>query len=220
MLSDSFYLVFVTAIVLSRRVEAQVTFDGACPKLDVVRDFDLHRYLGLWYEIESYPAVFSSFASCTTANYSLLPDGNVRVINRSFNTSSKGFDMVDGTARLIEPLKREAKLGVVFPGNRFSRPVPADGNYWVLSTDYVNYSVVWSCETFNGKSFQFLWHLNRHRQPSQSALAFVGHRIDSFGLERKFLQTTEQRNCPESSETSSVRPVRQPSPTRSSYYGK
>lgn len=43
MLSDSFYLVFVTAIVLSHRVETQVTFDGACPKLDVVGDFDLHR---------------------------------------------------------------------------------------------------------------------------------------------------------------------------------
>lgn len=68
--------------------------------------------------------------------------------------SSKSFNEVDGVARLVDPSKREAKLGVVFPGNRFSRPVPADGNYWVLSTDYVNYSVVWSCETFNGKSFR------------------------------------------------------------------
>ena len=63
--------------------------------------------------------------------------------------------MVDGVARLVDPSKREAKLGVVFPGNPlFNRPVPNDGNYWVLSTDYVNYSVVWSCETFNGKSFR------------------------------------------------------------------
>lgn len=62
--------------------------------------------------------------------------------------------MVDGTARLIEPHKRQAKLGVVFPNVRFSRPVPADGNYWVLDTDYTNYSLVWSCETFNSKSFR------------------------------------------------------------------
>ena len=47
------------------------------------------------------------------------------------------------------------RRAVVFPGNPlFNRPVPNDGNYWVLSTDYVNYSVVWSCETFNGKSFR------------------------------------------------------------------
>jgi hypothetical protein len=68
--------------------------------------------------------------------------------------SSKSFNMVDGTARLIEPPKGQAKLGVVFPSNSFSRPVPADGNYWVLDTDYTNYSIVWSCQTFNGKSIR------------------------------------------------------------------
>lgn len=72
----------------------------------------------------------------------------------SILVSWKGFDMVDGTARLIEPLKRQAKLGVVFPATRFSRPVPDDGNYWVLDTDYTNYSIVWSCENFNDKSFR------------------------------------------------------------------
>ncbi|XP_046632632.1 apolipoprotein D-like isoform X2 [Daphnia pulicaria] len=214
-----FLVVFVTAVqLLSPRVQSQVTFDQPCPKLDVVRDFDLHRYLGLWYEIESYPAVFSSFASCVTANYSLLADGNVRVINRSFNTSSKSFNMVDGTARLIEPPKGQAKLGVVFPSNSFSRPVPADGNYWVLDTDYTNYSIVWSCQTFNGKSIQFLWYLSRQRQPSESGLTFVHHRIDSFGLDQKFLKTTEQRNCPDAPTSETSRPIRQQPPTRTSYY--
>jgi hypothetical protein len=66
--------------------------------------------------------------------------------------------MVDGTARLIEPPKGQAKLGVVFPSNSFSRPVPADGNYWVLDTDYTNYSIVWTCQTFNGKSIRKIFH--------------------------------------------------------------
>ncbi|EFX82011.1 hypothetical protein DAPPUDRAFT_302799 [Daphnia pulex] len=216
---NKFLVVFVTAVqLLSPRVQSQVTFDQPCPKLDVVRDFDLHRYLGLWYEIESYPAVFSSFASCVTANYSLLADGNVRVINRSFNTSSKSFNMVDGIARLIEPPKGQAKLGVVFPSNSFSRPVPADGNYWVLDTDYTNYSIVWSCQTFNGKSIQFLWYLSRQRQPSESGLTFVHHRIDSFGLDQKFLKTMEQRNCPDAPASETSRPIRQQQPTRTSYY--
>lgn len=85
--------------------------------------------------------------------------------------SSKSFDMVDGRARLIEPAKREGKLGVEFPGSPFQRPIPADGNYWVLDTDYINYSIVWSCEFFNGKSFskssanrQHIQHIGqRHR---------------------------------------------------------
>ena len=57
-----------------------------CNQLQILHFFSFFQYLGLWYDIENYPAVFSSFASCTTANYSLTADGNVRVINRSFNT--------------------------------------------------------------------------------------------------------------------------------------
>lgn len=95
--------------------------------------------------------------------------------------------MVDGTARLIEPPKGQAKLGVVFPLNSFSRPVPADGNYWVLDTDYINYSIVWNCQTFNGKSirkFTFYFFVKFSYQLFDNYLVVIRvryHLLYSFG---------------------------------------
>ena len=36
-------IVMTAVLLLSHRVQSQVTFDQPCPKLEVVRDFDLHR---------------------------------------------------------------------------------------------------------------------------------------------------------------------------------
>lgn len=47
------------------------------------------------------------------------------------------IDSITGYATLTGP----GKLSVVFP----SIPVPVDGRYWILKTDYANFSVVYSC---------------------------------------------------------------------------
>jgi hypothetical protein len=90
--------------------------------------------------------------------------------------------MVDGVARLIEPPKGQAKLGVVFPSNPFSRPVPADGNYWVLDTDYINYSIVWTCQNFNDKSIRkhspFLKKKNKFIFTSHSTICLIYPFVD------------------------------------------
>jgi len=53
------------------------------PPLAVVPDVDLARYMGTWYEIAAIPFRFQAkCASDVTATYTLLDDGNVRVVNR------------------------------------------------------------------------------------------------------------------------------------------
>ena len=42
---------------------------------------DLKRYAGLWYEIASKPVSQQEGCRCTTAEYSLLEDGVIRVVN-------------------------------------------------------------------------------------------------------------------------------------------
>ena len=80
-----------------------------------------------------------------------------------FFSSTQSFDTVEGVGAVVDPSKREARLGVTFPGNPFSRPPPPEGNYLVLDTDYSGFSVVWSCESLPGsnRSFSQLHYVRR-----------------------------------------------------------
>lgn len=50
-----------------------------------VEPFDLHRYLGRWYEIARIDHPYEAGLSDTSADYRLRPDGRVQVINRGFD---------------------------------------------------------------------------------------------------------------------------------------
>jgi len=59
-------------------------------QLTVVDRVDLNRYLGMWYEIASYPSWFQKGCTGSTAEYSLLSDGKIQVINRCHKDSLEG----------------------------------------------------------------------------------------------------------------------------------
>lgn len=50
-------------------------------KLVTVPEVDLNRYMGKWYEIARLPNSFEKGLICCTAEYSLLTDGKVEVVN-------------------------------------------------------------------------------------------------------------------------------------------
>ena len=105
--------------------------------------------------------------------------------------SSKMYDSVTGTAQFISPELR-GKLNVSFPGSSSNQTVSSDGNYWVLETDYDNYAIVWSCKSFNDRSFRksfipipFICKSTLSRA-SIYLLIFV---IDTVGLIRQFIKS-------------------------------
>ncbi|MDI6742775.1 MAG: lipocalin family protein, partial [Smithella sp.] len=55
--------------------------DGVKP----VDNFQLEKYLGKWYEIARLDHSFERGLSRVTADYSMNPDGSVRVINRGYS---------------------------------------------------------------------------------------------------------------------------------------
>lgn len=86
--------------------------------MKVVQNFDVQKYLGLWYEVEKYPFIFTLGGRCVTANYDLNSDGTVRVFNRQFLGNKE--NSITGSARLITP--GVGTLGVTFasvPGKFF-----------------------------------------------------------------------------------------------------
>jgi lipocalin len=122
----------------------QVVSNGSCPNVRVQKNFQLKSYLGKWYSYQQYPACFSDGGSCVTAQYGLNPNGTLSVLNSQLSKNGQYFS-ITGFASLVAP----GKLFVEFPGIR-PRGLKEDGNYWVLSTDYSNYSVVYFCSDFMG----------------------------------------------------------------------
>lgn len=92
-------------------VKAQVPAFGSCPNFKVQSNFDAHRYLGLWYEVEKYPFIFTLGGKCITAEYGLRSDGKVSVFNKQIRNGRE--DTIIGSARLSKP--GFGVLGVTFP---------------------------------------------------------------------------------------------------------
>lgn len=101
----------ILASFLCLQTSAQVPFLGRCPSTTAVTDFNLTEYLGLWYEIRSYPAIFQFGSACTQADYSLNPNGTVQVNNTALQLG-RVINIV-GHAVLAEP--GVGKLIVNFP---------------------------------------------------------------------------------------------------------
>ncbi|KFB53446.1 AGAP013318-PA-like protein [Anopheles sinensis] len=180
---------FVLGLV--QLVSAQQVGIGACPNPPVHINFDVSRYLGLWYEIRRYEQVFQLGGECVTAEYSLNADGSVRVFNSMVVPPAQARSSDTGRAVIAFPDESplEAKLNVTFGTNP---DIDISANYWVLGTDYDSYAVVWGCfgvgDTLRAES---AWILSRTPQLSPAASQQVQGFIDLY-LDEESLRTTMQ----------------------------
>ncbi|KAG5569419.1 hypothetical protein H5410_059185 [Solanum commersonii] len=102
--------------------------------MEVVKNLDLKRYMGRWYEIASFPSRFQPKDGVDTrATYTLNSDGTVHVLNETWSNGKRGF--IEGTAYKADPNSDEAKLKVRFYVPPFLPIIPVTGDYWVLYID-------------------------------------------------------------------------------------
>lgn len=156
-----FSLTALTATTLSyltQSVNAGLVL-GECPSPDSiprVENFDLTRYVGQWYEIASDKATeFTIATTCTTAKYTPLANGNVEVVNRGYYWYALGqYISVDGEASCQST--GEGVCTVNFFGGEKTIP-----NYYVLDTDYDNYSIVYNCTKAGPFRHEYMWILSR-----------------------------------------------------------
>lgn len=117
-----------------------------------VKVFDLNRYLGKWYEIARFDHRFERDLVGVTAEYSLLPDGKVRVVNSGYKGSLDGeYKAIEGKAKIPDPLN-PAHLKVSFFLWFYS-----DYNIMELDKEY-QYALVGS------NNNKYLWILSRTPQ--------------------------------------------------------
>lgn len=114
-----------------------------------VTGFDVNRYLGEWYEIARLDHSFERGLEKITAQYSLNPDGSLRVVNRGFDVASGEWREAEGKARFIDD-PQTGRLKVSFFG-------PFYGAYNIIKLDHSGYRYALVC----GPDTSYLWILAR-----------------------------------------------------------
>ncbi len=126
-----------------------------------IKDFKSDEYLGKWYEIARFDYSFEKNLNNTTAEYSLNPDGSIKVINKGFNYKKNEWTSAKGKAKFVGK-RTEAKLKVSFFG-------PFYGAYNIVAIDkkYQNALIY-------GNSTKYIWLLCREpKMNGESKQAFL-----------------------------------------------
>ncbi|KAL1372150.1 hypothetical protein HN51_002299 [Arachis hypogaea] len=159
-------------------------------EMSVVRNLDVKRYMGRWYEIASFPSRFQPKNGVDTrATYTLNEDGTVHVLNETWSDGKRGF--IEGTAYKADPNSDEAKLKVKFYVPPFLPIIPVTGDYWVLfiDDDY-QYALI------GQPSRRYLWILSRQNRLDEEIFNELVQKAKDVGYDVSKLHKTPHSETP------------------------
>jgi apolipoprotein D and lipocalin family protein len=161
---------------------------GKYPPLETVKQVDLSKYQGTWYEIASFPASFQRGCSCTSATYQTVKNENyITVYNRCRRNGS--WSDINGKAYVV-PNSHNAKLKVQFFW-------PFRGDYWILHIDKAS-NGDYQHVLVGNPSRKYLWILSRSRTISRADKDRLAKIAKEKGFDTQLLQTTGQDSCADS----------------------
>lgn len=146
-----------------------------------VKDLDLKRYMGLWYEIARFENRFEKDLVAVTARYSFMPDGKIEVINSGrLKTLNGVLKSSKGKAKQPDP-KRPGELKVSFFLWFYA-------DYDILLLDQKNYSYA----LIGSNSDKYLWILSRTPRIDDGTLNFILNYARKLGYDTSKLYYTPQ----------------------------
>ena len=143
-----------------------------------VKEFDLSRYLGLWYEIARYDHSFERGMDNTMAQYILQDDGTVVVLNTGWKNGK--FKLAEGKAKYKDPEGDPGHLRVSFFLFFYS-------DYNVMMVDD-NYQI----SLVGSKAEKYLWILSRTPVPDPDLLRMVLDEAEQRGYDTSQLIWVDQ----------------------------
>ena len=154
---------------------------AACSKdfdNSTVKEFDLSRYLGVWYEIARYDHSFERGMDNTMAQYILQDDGTVVVLNTGWKNGK--FKLAEGKAKYKDPEGDPGHLRVSFFLFFYS-------DYNVMMVDE-NYQI----SLVGSKAEKYLWILSRTPVPDPVLLRMVLDEAEQRGYDTSQLIWVDQ----------------------------
>ncbi|PNF22244.1 hypothetical protein B7P43_G02941 [Cryptotermes secundus] len=172
-------------------VTAQLPSFWGCPEKNIpMPDFDLSRFLGVWYEILRVPTLMEVGASCVKNNYTQTADGKIHVENE-LKPLGQPKRVIPGELKIAGKAS-EGKITI-----RYKVPIlPAwETTYHVLNTDYDSYAVLWNCASYGIMNIQSAWLLARQRKPPGTVLQKAYGVLDAYSLPRNYFVETSHNDC-------------------------
>jgi len=177
----------VIALCLLSLVSAQTPDLGACPDVKAQETLNVTQYLGTWYEIYKFSNIFEA-GKCNRAVYTLKDDGHINVENRDIQNGQVSTATGDG---YIPDMSEPAKLKV-----RFYPGTPA-ANYWVVNTDYHQFTLIYSCSAVAGLAHvETAWIMARNMTISEEVTTKLMQQLASYKIDVSKFTKTDQSNCP------------------------
>jgi len=136
-----------------------------------VKDFELDRYLGKWYEIARLDHSFERGLNNITAEYSLRDDGGVKVINSGFSKEDNEWQQAEGKAFFVDETD-SGHLKVSFFG-------PFYGSYIVFELEKKDYQYAF----VSGPDTSYLWLLARTPQVDEKVTEQFVKRSQELGFD-------------------------------------
>ena len=123
---------------------------GSLPTASYV---EVERYVGKWNSITSIPQFFSKSCLAQTAEYEILTENSISVLNTCYKKGGK-VTTITGKAVVVNP-RTNAELEVTFD-NFFTRLFKVKGDYTIIKLD-PNYEYV----MIGSKDRKTLWIMSR-----------------------------------------------------------
>lgn len=97
--------------------------------LPTAKNVDIGRYIGKWYAVSALPQFFTRSCVSQTAEYEILSEKAISVLNTCFKANGKTTD-IKGKAVVVDP-KTNARLEVTF-NNFFTTLFRVKGEYVII----------------------------------------------------------------------------------------
>ncbi|HOP03076.1 MAG TPA: lipocalin family protein [Tenuifilaceae bacterium] len=149
--------------------------------MQTVKNVDLERYMGTWYEIGRFPHSFEKDLVGVTATYKLKKNGKVEVLNQGYKNSLDGkLKRAKGFAKVPNP-NEPGRLKVYFFW-------PFGGDYLILDLDE---EYRWAL--IGSYSLNYLWILSRTPQMPEEEYNRLVEKARSLGYNVSRIERVEQR---------------------------
>ncbi|MDE5420462.1 lipocalin family protein [Labilibaculum sp. DW002] len=148
----------------------------------VVKELDIERYLGTWFEIARYDHSFERGLVGVKANYSMRPDGKIKVVNSGYKGNLSGeYSEAIGKAKIPDPLNAPGKLKVSF--------------FWIFYGDYFVFDLEenYKWVVIGSSTDKYLWILSRKPQMEKEVYNELLDRLKKRGYEVSDLIKVEQK---------------------------